>query len=236
MLYPDPAMRLAISRAVLVESARGWRLDKLKQQHKIDVVVALSMACLAAVRGQGESSYPTDLSWVSDDTDDADAARAFRPAAVLEMKMRRRHDDDDDDDEVRDGETVRTRMVLTDTVPAAFAFDGDDLSLHRPGYRMMTSDAAVLDARAKARDAYDEYCRRISNAWRRPIRDFAEPDLGSRPEELRRHLRTEPDDDAQARRDRAWADYCGRISNAWRTNPRAATAIERQGERWRGGR
>jgi hypothetical protein len=31
----------------IVESARGWRLDKLKQSHKIDVVVALSLAALA---------------------------------------------------------------------------------------------------------------------------------------------------------------------------------------------
>ena len=56
-LYPDAAMRLAVSRAIIVESSRDWRLDKLKQQHKIDVVVALSMACLAAVRGQGKPSY-----------------------------------------------------------------------------------------------------------------------------------------------------------------------------------
>ena len=56
-LYPDPGMRLAVSRAIIVESSRGWRLDKLKQQHKIDVIVALSMACLAAVRGQAEPSY-----------------------------------------------------------------------------------------------------------------------------------------------------------------------------------
>jgi hypothetical protein len=42
---------------VVSESSRGWKLDKLKQAHKIDVVVALSMACLAAVRGQGEYSY-----------------------------------------------------------------------------------------------------------------------------------------------------------------------------------
>ena len=54
VLYPDAGMRLAISRAIIVESARGWRLDKLKQQHKIDVVVALSMAALAAVRDGGK--------------------------------------------------------------------------------------------------------------------------------------------------------------------------------------
>jgi phage terminase large subunit-like protein len=57
VLYPDAQMRLAISRAIIVESARGWRLDKLKQHHHIDIVVALSMAALAAVRGQSEPSY-----------------------------------------------------------------------------------------------------------------------------------------------------------------------------------
>ena len=57
VLYPDAEMRLSISRAIIVESARGWRLDKMKQQHKIDVVVALSMACLAAVRDGNKSRY-----------------------------------------------------------------------------------------------------------------------------------------------------------------------------------
>jgi phage terminase large subunit-like protein len=78
--YPSPDLRLAISRAIIVESSRGWRLDKLKQAHKIDVVVALSMAALAAIRGQGESSYLSDLSWVSDrdDSDDDDAAKRFQ--------------------------------------------------------------------------------------------------------------------------------------------------------------
>jgi len=79
VLYPDAAMRLAISRAIIVESSRGWRLDKLKQAHKIDLVVALSLATLAAIRSEGESSYLDDLSWVSgpDEPDaDADAAAA----------------------------------------------------------------------------------------------------------------------------------------------------------------
>ena len=30
-LYPDAAMRLAVSHAIIAESSRGWRLDKLKQ-------------------------------------------------------------------------------------------------------------------------------------------------------------------------------------------------------------
>jgi phage terminase large subunit-like protein len=64
ILYPDNAMRLAISRAIIVESSRGWRLDKMKQSHKIDIIVALSMACLAAVRGQEEPFYdPWSAEW-----------------------------------------------------------------------------------------------------------------------------------------------------------------------------
>jgi hypothetical protein len=41
VLYPDEGLRSAASRAVISESARGWKLDKLKQQHKIDAIVAL---------------------------------------------------------------------------------------------------------------------------------------------------------------------------------------------------
>jgi phage terminase large subunit-like protein len=55
--YPDAAMRLAVSRAVAVETPRGWRIDKEKQSHKIDVVVALAMACHAAVQSQNEPGY-----------------------------------------------------------------------------------------------------------------------------------------------------------------------------------
>ena len=69
-LYPDAAMRLAVSRAVIVESSRGWRLDKLKQQHKIDVIVALRMACLAAVRGQGKPGYDLFAPGLFDDNAD----------------------------------------------------------------------------------------------------------------------------------------------------------------------
>ena len=47
-----------------IESSRGWRIAKEKQAHKIDVVVALSMAALAAVKGQ--SSYNYSGSWISD--------------------------------------------------------------------------------------------------------------------------------------------------------------------------
>jgi hypothetical protein len=48
-LYPDASMRLAVGRAVAIETPRGWRITKEKASHKIDVVVALAMAAHAAV-------------------------------------------------------------------------------------------------------------------------------------------------------------------------------------------
>ena len=51
-VYLCDDIRLAVSRAIAVESSRGWRIAKEKQSHKIDVVVALAMACLAAVVAQ----------------------------------------------------------------------------------------------------------------------------------------------------------------------------------------
>jgi phage terminase large subunit-like protein len=55
VLYPDAAMRLAVSRAAALETARGWRIAKEKQSHKIDVIVALAMAAHAAVQGQAKT-------------------------------------------------------------------------------------------------------------------------------------------------------------------------------------
>ncbi|MGI8851883.1 MAG: terminase TerL endonuclease subunit [Methyloceanibacter sp.] len=48
--YRDKELRLAVSRAVAVENPRGWRIAKEKSSHKIDCVVALAMAALAAVQ------------------------------------------------------------------------------------------------------------------------------------------------------------------------------------------
>lgn len=60
--YPDAAIRLAISRAIALETPRGWRIAKEKQAHKIDVVVALAMAAYAAVKGESEYTYIADYS------------------------------------------------------------------------------------------------------------------------------------------------------------------------------
>jgi phage terminase large subunit-like protein len=51
VVYPDEAVRLAVARSIAVETPRGWRIAKEKQSHKIDVVVALAQAALAAVQG-----------------------------------------------------------------------------------------------------------------------------------------------------------------------------------------
>jgi phage terminase large subunit-like protein len=50
VVYVDDALRLAVHRAVALETSRGWRIAKEKQAHKIDVVVALAQAALGAVK------------------------------------------------------------------------------------------------------------------------------------------------------------------------------------------
>ncbi|MGO9607219.1 MAG: terminase TerL endonuclease subunit [Candidatus Binataceae bacterium] len=51
--YPDADIRLAVQRAVAIESPRGWRIAKEQASHKIDVAVALAQAALGAVSGAG---------------------------------------------------------------------------------------------------------------------------------------------------------------------------------------
>lgn len=68
VVYPNDSMRLAISRAIAVETPRGWRISKEKASHKIDVVVALAQACLAAIRGKAEDYYDLTGRWISDDS------------------------------------------------------------------------------------------------------------------------------------------------------------------------
>jgi terminase large subunit-like protein len=59
VVYPDADIRLAIQRSVAVENPRGWRITKEKASHKIDVVVALGMAALAAVKKSGDGQIHT---------------------------------------------------------------------------------------------------------------------------------------------------------------------------------
>ncbi len=63
-VYPDDEIRTAVSRAVAIETPRGWKIGKDKSSARIDIVVALAMACLGAVQqsatGDG-AIYPGEL-------------------------------------------------------------------------------------------------------------------------------------------------------------------------------
>jgi phage terminase large subunit-like protein len=71
--YPNEQTRLAISRAVAIESSRGWRIGKLNQAHHIDFVVALAMAALCAVKQEQVEGYPMSV-WMA----------AFAPELIKE--------------------------------------------------------------------------------------------------------------------------------------------------------
>jgi len=84
LLYPDAAIRLAVSRAVAIETPRGWRIGKDKQAYRIDIVIALAMAALAATKREaGTAGYPLSV-WMAavygEDApiDDYDGSREWR--------------------------------------------------------------------------------------------------------------------------------------------------------------
>jgi phage terminase large subunit-like protein len=63
--YPDDEIRLAMQRAVAVESGRGWRITKELASHKIDVVVAIATAALFAAKSAqhapGPGGFPSPI-------------------------------------------------------------------------------------------------------------------------------------------------------------------------------
>jgi hypothetical protein len=74
--------------------------------------------------------------------------------------------------------------------------------------------------------------RRAESAWRTPVRDFAKPDLGSRPEELRRRANpgeTDPDraGAVERRLEIERAPRNRELSTAWQT-PRSTRSWERE--------
>jgi hypothetical protein len=103
--------------------------------------------------------------------------------------------------------------------------DPDEDELDRERDRRSADSRSLADIRAGAIRARESYVRRLQDAWRTPkpgpaleprfSRDAAEPDNGSSAETMRRHLRSEPDDDAQARRDAAWNSYKDNLQRAW---------------------
>lgn len=61
ILYPDEFMRTCASHAVAIQSSRGWKIAKEKTSYKIDVIVALAMAALAALAAVEKGR---DRTWV----------------------------------------------------------------------------------------------------------------------------------------------------------------------------
>jgi phage terminase large subunit-like protein len=49
VLYPDAALRQQAMNTVAIESPRGFRIAKEKASRRIDAIVALAMACCAAL-------------------------------------------------------------------------------------------------------------------------------------------------------------------------------------------
>jgi phage terminase large subunit-like protein len=85
-VYPDSAMRLAISRAVSLEGVRGWKLGKEKHAHKVDVVIALAMAAHAAVQSRTQPLFSADSTWIdgpSDPKSQADSNYRWRLGAYM---------------------------------------------------------------------------------------------------------------------------------------------------------
>jgi hypothetical protein len=152
-----------------------------------------------------------------------------------------------DPDICQDGETVRRPLLLMDGRPGFARPSDEQITARRAARDEMISRTTEAwrdarkkptppdpdddddfdvtdprDARRASRASYDAMCLRLQDAWRHPV-DAAQPDaFGSDPDVMRRHLRTDPDDDAQARRDAAYQNYTSSLSEAWKNPPHAA--------------
>ena len=54
VVYPSDELRQQALSTVAIENPRGWRIAKEKSSKKIDAIVALTMACCAAMAHRGE--------------------------------------------------------------------------------------------------------------------------------------------------------------------------------------
>ena len=86
-LYPADDLRQQALNTVAVESTRGWRIAKERTSKKIDAIVALAMAVLAAIEGGGIERL--DL-WCGPDTDTPIVPRQPPELSEFEKLVRRR--------------------------------------------------------------------------------------------------------------------------------------------------
>jgi phage terminase large subunit-like protein len=66
MVYPDGEIRSAVSHAIAAEGARGWKIAKDRQSHRVDVVIALGMAAHACVKAQEKPGFDPSYSGFQD--------------------------------------------------------------------------------------------------------------------------------------------------------------------------
>ena len=78
VIYTDMQIRTAVSQAVAIEGARGWKIAKDKQSSLIDIVVALAMAALACVKDQGKPVYDITYAGFQDGPDDPYGTRSWQ--------------------------------------------------------------------------------------------------------------------------------------------------------------
>jgi phage terminase large subunit-like protein len=66
LMYKDDGLRTAAAKTVSIESSRGFRLGKAKQSDRVDPIIALAMAALAAVQaGSGGHMDHKFQSWAA---------------------------------------------------------------------------------------------------------------------------------------------------------------------------
>jgi phage terminase large subunit-like protein len=90
VLYPSAEMRLAASRAVAIETSRGWRIGKEKQSHKVDCIIALAMAAHAATKHE-DIGINWNGGWLDDGPEpDAAASAPDNPGQSYSELMQNR--------------------------------------------------------------------------------------------------------------------------------------------------
>lgn len=65
LLYPDAEMKKHAQKAIATETPRGWRIVKKQSSHKIDLIIALAIACQGAV-----NMNTAHREWIRVDTPD----------------------------------------------------------------------------------------------------------------------------------------------------------------------
>lgn len=89
LLYPDETLRQQALNAVAIETTRGFRIAKEKASKKIDAIVALSMACVAAYEA---CPSPFDISMMGQEVDESliptvtQGARQVDEAIIQELR------------------------------------------------------------------------------------------------------------------------------------------------------